>query len=97
MKESKFLFRLSFTAAFVFCVFASLCQTTAPLLAGDVDAVSSLASSTAVSKEFRMACYSKGLCSQDSDCCSGYCVKNGRNHCCVCNDSRAARQKSCRH
>ena len=83
MKVSKLLLRFSLSAAFVFCVFGSLGQSTGPLLADGAlvlqpvsyspgDATSSPAGPLAPAKTIRMACYAaKARCVKDSDCCSG--------------------------
>ena len=84
MKESKLLLRSSLTTVFVFCVFGFLSQSTGPLSAdgalGPVfvsyspgDGTSSPTGSIAATKATKMACYQKGLCTKDSDCCSGHC------------------------
>jgi hypothetical protein len=89
VKESKLLLRFSLTAAFVFCVFGLLGQSTGPLLADGAlvpefvlyspgDAISS-PTGAATNKTIRMACYpARARCTKDSDCCAGHCASGAR-------------------
>jgi hypothetical protein len=86
VKESK---RQLLTTALVLCVSAFLGQSTRPMLADDaivsqpvsyspVDAMPPPSGPVARNKKIRMACYPVGgECTQNSDCCTGFC-RSGR-------------------
>jgi hypothetical protein len=79
---SEFQFRFFLTVAFIFCVFAFLCQGSRPTLAdgaivpqpvsySPMDAAPSPSGSVARTKKIRMACYPVGgECEKNSDWCT---------------------------
>lgn len=77
------------TISFISCVFATLGQSTRPMLAdgavmpqyvsySPMETTSSPSGSMARTKKIRMACYPVGgECTKNSDCCTGFC-RSGR-------------------